>query len=315
MRRRAAIVSVSLLASAVTAAGGVTSASAVPAKHTYSAVTVRVHGHVCAKTTVNGMRNNGTLFGTENCGRPEAFTMTAAGAVSLYRLPAKDAHFTYASNIASNGLEALDGTTTRTGVMTGYLRSAHGQLTVLRDPRANGNSTVVNGVNRAGEAVGYICLTEACKRFESFVYRAGVFTKFSLKVHGASDVIVSTVTDSGQIDGDYRNSHKVEHGFQQSPSGSVRVITAPLAGTKAGQGTYLLGGASNGSVCGYVLGAHHSESGFVAIHDTGHLINAQPDGPKTYFVTDVLAINSHGEFGGAAFKPGHSTGVGFTAHR
>jgi hypothetical protein len=315
MRLSAAIASAALLASALTAASGVTAAAAVPANHSYAPVTVKVAGKTCTKTAVNGMRNNGTLFGTENCGRPEAFTMTKAGAVNLYKLPASDARFTYASNISSNGIEVLDGSTTSSGVTTGYLLSPRGRLTVLRDPRAQGHGTVVNGVNRSGEAVGYICLTAKCSRYESFTYRHGVFTKFSLNVRGATDVIASTITDSGQIDGDYRNSHHVEHAFQQSPSGSVRIITAPSAGKKAGQGTYLLGGSSNGSVCGYVLGAHHSESGFVEIHHTAHLVNAEPDGPGTYFVTDVLAINSHGEFGGEAFKPGHAQGVGFTAHR
>ena len=203
--------------------------------------------------------------------------------------------FTYASNISSNGILALDGNQKKGDPTTGYLLSPSGHLTVLRDPRARGHGTVVNGVNRHGVAVGRYCVDKKCHQIGAFIYRGGRFHEFTMRPSRILPVL-STITDSGALIGSfYQAPTGYLRGFIQA-HGKVRVIDAPKAGKKFGEGTVLLGGANHGAVCGESLAAHRGSLGFVRFHGHNHLINLHGSAPKPF--TKVLACNSHGEIGG-----------------
>jgi hypothetical protein len=280
----------------------------------YTAITVKVAGHVCTNTSINGLENNGTAVGTENCGHNESFIRTASGAVTLYKLPAADAKYTFASSIASNGTVALVGERVKGSLATSYLLTKSGKLTSLQDPKAKGHGTIVDAVNRHGETAGLYCANTACTKTIPFTEQGGVFTSFVLGVTGARNVQLSVMTDSGTVGGFFFTAKGAAQGFL-STNGHVHLVNAPGAGHKSGQGTFLYSGANNGNVAGDVVGSNGGESGWVQIAHKFHVLNIGANSGPKYVHTDILAINGHGEFGGDSVKPKQSKLIGYLAHR
>jgi hypothetical protein len=230
---------------------------------------------VCRKAVINGMNNRGTVIGTTFCGATRTFVRTKSGHTRFYALPKADAKITTGANIASNGILAVDGQRKADGRVTGYLVRTGGQVTVLRDPLAGAHSTIVNGVNRHGAAVGEYCLNHKCTKLAGFLYRHGVFTNFTLPKLKQLLPSPNEITDSGAVIGSfYQYPSGYQRGFVRA-HGKTRVIDAPHAGMKFGRGTVLEAASQHGSVCGVVLGAHH-DVGFVRRNGHNHEIDLKP---------------------------------------
>jgi hypothetical protein len=305
MRLRTVLGSVALLSSMVAAAPAVATPAVVAAPaHHYTPVVVKVSGHACKKTVINGIIDNDTSIGTAYCGKSETFLRLKSGHLSYFRLPKRYGQHTTAANISSNGYVALLDSKTKSGPQTSYLLApADSGFAVLKDPAAGHHSTIVESVNRDGEAVGIACLNARCTKESSWAWEDGSFLPFRLHVAGAHDVNLTAVTDTGLLDGWFYDRKGVAHGFQVSKAGRVHIINIRDAGHKAGEGTFVEAGSSNGSVVGEVVGRQFSESGFALIHHSTHLINITPLGSKTYFNTQILAVNDHGVTGGYAYLP------------
>jgi hypothetical protein len=314
MRLRLASMAVTLLApiALTTALPGVASAST--GIHSYRAITVKVNGKVCRDTLINGLADNGVAVGTEYCGHDEAFSRTPSGHIALYKLPAKDAHYTLAANIASNGIVALVGSMTKNGPTKSYLRAPSGQLVQIADPKAHGRITTVNAVNRYGETVGDYCPTTKCAKEQPFIESNGKYRDFSLHISGAHRVALTGINDSEELAGEYANAKGAERGFVVV-DGHVQLVTAPDAGHKRNQGTYLLALANNGSTSGEIVGTNSGEAGFVDIGGIGHLIEIGGSSRSSYRLTDVFAINDHGEIGGGSYRPKSQVELGYLAER
>ncbi|MBV9485247.1 MAG: hypothetical protein JO246_04250 [Frankiaceae bacterium] len=256
-------------------------------------VTVRLSkGHVCGKAVINGMTENGTVIGTTFCGRSAAFVRKPSGATTVYRLPKKYGRYTYASNISSNGIMAVVGQHKTGGKSTSYLVARNGDITALVDPAAAGHDTVVNGVNRYGAAVGIYCLNHKCSKSASFIYRRGSFTTFTLKRKQLLPNL-SEITDRGALIGSfYQYPNGNLRGFVRA-HGKTKVIDAPGASQKLGYGTFLLGGANHGTVCGASSGPHRYEVGFVRRHGHNHVINLKPHVHHAF--SAIEACNDSGE--------------------
>jgi hypothetical protein len=289
----------------VASTGAFASGSGVPHQKRLS---VRVAGKACKNSVINGINDSGTAVGTEYCGVATAFTRTRSGKTTLYSLPTHDAKFTLASNIASNGTLAVDGSHTKKGRVTSFLVSKSGAVTVLADPNAGSFSTIVNGVNDKSEAVGYYCINKKCLPEVPFVYKNGQFHDFRLN---ATRILpnLSEVTDSGALLGFFaqRPSDRIRSFIKTG--GKVQVIDAPGAlTTSAGYGTYLIDASNNGTICGQVYTSKTVAKGFVRYKGHFHEYDLYPTAKNPG--TDINACNSHGLIGGTAAKG--SGGIAFT---
>ncbi|MDT4999217.1 MAG: hypothetical protein QOK12_1322 [Mycobacterium sp.] len=285
------------------------SAQAAGAKHVRTSnVAVHLGRHRCAKTAVNGINNRGVVLGTSYCGRAKAFIKTPKGKTRTYTLPKSDARYTYGSNIASDGTLALDGSRTKKGQSIGYLVSPHGRVTAVQDPSAGSFSTIVSSVNRHGAAVGQYCLNHKCTRSMPFIYRGGNFKTFTLHRRGALLPSLSVITDSGAVGGSFYQRPGYSRAFVKRGH-HIHVYDAPQGGRKLGEGTYLSGAGSHGTLCGNVQRRHQHMKGFVVKHGHEYVVDLHPKHRAAG--TGILTCNSHAEFGGTAIKPGTRSGEGF----
>jgi hypothetical protein len=107
---------------------------------------------------------------------------------------------------------------------------------------------------------------------------------------------LSSISDSGVLSGFFFQQPKgylrgfIKHGHH------VRVIDAPKAGHKLGEGTLLLNATNPHAICGDVVHKNHHVAGFVDYRGHAHTIDIHPSKRKAY--TEVFACNSHGVIGG-----------------
>ena len=279
----------------VAAVGAVAASGGHLPRH-YQPVVVHSHHKRCTKTVINGLNDKGSAIGTEFCGKPGAFIRSPGGAVTRVALPKSyGASKLVASNLASNGIMAVValGSPSRS-----YLVYPNGKVVRVAVPVAAGHTTIVNGVNRHGTAVGNYCTTRKCKVSYPYIYHAGHYRGFVLHHKGAVLTSLNAITDSGELSGF----------FYQAPSGrargfvkrghKLRMIDAPKAGHKIAQGTLLTNAGNHGALCGEVIGKHQLRAGFVQRRGHIHLVSLYRRHRGSF--TEVTACNGHGEIGGHA---------------
>jgi hypothetical protein len=291
------------LAGIAVVASGVGMALAAPSSvHHLRTVAVHTANGRCVKTVINGINDKGQGFGTSYCGGVKAFTRSKAGTIRPYALPAQYGKATFASNISSNGILAVEGGPSAAGPLTGFLIAPNGHLTVLQAPAAGSFSTVVNGVNRHGDAVGFYCTDKKCDSRLPFIYRHRThrFAPFTIKNRKLQLPQLSQILDDGTLVGYvFQEPKGYLRGFVRR-HGHLKLIDAPGASHKLGQGTLLFNASNHGALCGETLGAHQRARGFARYHGHSQVIDLYPGAPKPK--TEVFACNDHGVIGGDADK-------------
>jgi uncharacterized membrane protein len=114
----------------------------------------------------------------------------------------------------------------------------NGTFTMLQFPGASG--TTANGINNAGEIVGYIG-TSSTYQETGYVYEDGIYTAFN--VPGASATIPEGINNLGQIVGSYAATDGGEiYGFIATPMGMESPTPEPGTLTLLGSGLLGLAG-------------------------------------------------------------------------
>jgi hypothetical protein len=309
------VTKVALAAAPLLATAAVGSAAAATHhSHHYTPIVIRTDHKVCKKTVINGINDSGIAVGTEFCGVSSAFERTKSGNVTPISLPkGYGGRYVQAGNISSNDIVVLESQRTRTGHVSSFLYyTKAGVVVTPQDPAHDNHSVIVNSVNRHGKAVGYMCLNHKCSKQQPFTYRDGAMTSFALHRKGAVLPSLSQISDSGTLYGYFfQQPHGNIRGFVKKKGHHIRIIDAPHAGKKLGQGTLILGAGNHGTLCGDVVGKHNLEDGFVDRRGHMHLLNFHPGQRKSY--TEPLACNSHGEVGGHSYNSHTKLNEGFLA--
>jgi hypothetical protein len=278
-------------------AGGANAAPRVASSHGAHALKrLKVHTskhHVCKKSYVNGMDNKGTIIFTSFCGREKTFIRSKSGHTKQYKLPRQDARITAGASMASNGILAVIGQHKPKGRPTSYLVAKNGTATPIIDPSAGTHVTQVNAVNRHGAAVGIYCENHKCTKRQSFIYRHGTFTNFTIRNPKHALPYLTGITDSGALTGFfYQYPTGYLRGFIRR-HGKLHIVDAPGAGHKFGQGTLLIYASPHGAVCGEELAPHHHHSGFERRNGHNHLVALKPSAHKAF--TEITGCNDRGE--------------------
>jgi hypothetical protein len=174
---------------------------------------------------------------------------------------------TIASGIASNGTVSLF--TLNRGkpqAYTSYLRSASGHFTKIVAPDAGPVGAEVLSVNAHGTAIGDYFTADANPKLEPFIYRAGKVKPFTLGMSGATSVILTGITNTGLISGQYSDHKKAVHSFLYR-SGTVTTVRVPGAPTTPRRGASLTGVASSKLFAGSIY-RKTTITGFAGINGT-----------------------------------------------
>lgn len=302
------------LASAV-ACGAVSVATvgaiATTSRHHHPHVTpivIRTHHKVCKHTVINGINDKGTAILTAYCGVSKAYVRSKSGTLTPITLPRGDGRYVEGSNISSNGILVVVGHRTATSRATSYLIEKDGSILTASYPGAI-HSTILNGINRHGTAVGYYCLNHKCSLQQPFVYHHGIFRNFTLHRKHAVLPSLSAISDNGTLSGFFfQQPQGYLRGFVKKGH-HIRVVDAPKAGRKLAQGTIILGAANHRAICGDVFGKHQLSAAFVEYRGHMHLLNFHPSPRKSF--TELFACNSHGEIGGRSYNARTHLNEGF----
>jgi hypothetical protein len=205
----------------------------------------------CSNAFVNQMNSKGVLVGTVYCGAAHGFIRGVNGRVRHFDVAGPKGTDTEPFGIATNGTIALITQVNYKGRFTSYLRSPSGTLTKVRDPKAGHFGTVVEAVNDSNEAIGIYYTGRTEKHYQSFIDQHGKFRIFRLHLKAAKRVQLIDVNDNGELAGDFTDGKGVEHGFLTT-RGKTRVINAPGAGKKKGEGTAVEYVTNTGNYCGAV---------------------------------------------------------------
>ncbi|HET6876184.1 MAG TPA: hypothetical protein VFH38_01505 [Jatrophihabitans sp.] len=237
MMRRAGALGCAMLAAtaALGAAGDVAAAGAASGYH-YSHVFVRRSGSPCRDVFLDGADERGdTLAGTVYCGSTRAFLRSGRQA-RLLSLPRRAGRNTEAGGVADDGTSVLLSFTPTSGRYASYLRTPAGGLRRLPDPRAGEGGTVATDVNVHGEVVGYYYVAGSGSPTRGFVFDGTRARDLRLPGRHASSVQVLAVNNHGDLAGTYTTRTGRLHGFVVV-RGSLHVVDAPGAGSRAGDGT------------------------------------------------------------------------------
>ncbi len=215
------------------------------------------------------------------------------GCVFLLALPAlagptfavySDPTIAWGSTVASgmNNMGDYVGWNLNAGVYTGFLFDSKGFSPIMVPDSASGVGTHPEGVNDAGQVVGYY--QTASGSVQGFIEKSGVYSTLSFP--GARSTLAFGINNSGKVVGYYVDSAGITHGFIEQ-GGVYTTLDVPGAA-----GTYVLGI----NALGQVVGSYFDGSQFHAFSFNGVTFdNADFSGAPDSF---ARAINDSGQIVG-----------------
>ena len=202
----------------------------------FTHVVVRRAGAPCRNVFVDSADENGdAVLGTVYCGTARAFLRSGRRA-RLLPLPRQPRRNTEGGGVADDGTSVLLSYAARTGRYAAYLRTPAGHLRHLAHPKAGAGGTVATDVNTHGEVVGYYYVGGSDGRTRGFVSDGHRLRAVPLRGCHAHSVQVLSVNNHGDIAGSYTTRNGRMHGFV-IVRGRLRVVDAPGAGSRPGDGT------------------------------------------------------------------------------
>ncbi len=180
---------------------------------------------------VSGINASGQIVGTNQSNQGYLYTPgtgTAGGSFTLLNDPLA-ASSTPTSPAGVNSSDQVVGIYTAGGLNHGFLYTDGAYMT-LDDPlaAASFNATFANGLNDAGEVVGFYQVANG--NTDGFLYTpTGGFTTVNDPL-GVGDSEIYGINNSGEIAGTYYDAAGVTHGFLAMPSAAPAVPEAsPIA--------------------------------------------------------------------------------------
>jgi hypothetical protein len=279
------------MAVAVMALGAtaVSTATAAPAKSSYHFSAVTAAG--CANTRAYTINDKGEYGGVSYCHGASQGFIVRHGHTTLIRVPGSKKQDTSVSTVANNGTAAVSAYKRKYKLpLVAYIRSAHGKMTKVSDPKAGRGGTSINGLNSHGVAVGAYSVGGPKSSVQAFIDKKGKFTDFDAKQPTATSTILTGINDKGGMSGVWIDPGQITHSFLVSPGGKITPVHLSGAGKAAGDGVSVSTIASNGAFVADVVRNGKTHGCFV--HHGKRTNITYPKLGKNY--TDVEGVNRHG---------------------
>jgi probable HAF family extracellular repeat protein len=184
------------------------------------------------------------------------------------------------------------------------LSSGGGTYTTLDGPLATG--AVANGINNAGQIVGYYQDSSSFKT-RGFLYSGGIYTTLDDPL-ATMGTFPQGINDAGQIVGYYKDSSFKNHGFLYS-GGIYTTLDAPFASQGFDQGTQAYDINDAGQIVGYYRDSQMQYHGF--LFNPGGGTYTTLDDPSA-LLTYAIGINDAGQIVGRYDESnGHTHGFSF----